>query len=242
MADLILFCAIPTTAPILSLPRTAIERIEALAEAAFARAGKPIVDRAAFDAANQLYSDLAQARKLIEDRRTEAKRPVIDLGKAIDEACKPYAAMCSDAEVMLAPLLKAYERAEQERVAREKAEAERVAREERERLEAAERARVDAAIDDSFPGDEPVMVEHKVHVPVAYVPPAPKSAVRSKASKVLVIEDRAVIPRSVRVGDEDVALWILDEVTVKRLLTLKTKIAGVRLDEVEGFAPKGARQ
>ena len=204
-----------------------------------------------FEDADDLCGKINRHEKQIEEARRAVKQPVLDLGRAIDAACKDALAPLNAARKRLGASVLEWqkkerarleaERQERERLAREKAEAEARAEQERLRAEAAERQRREAEaaelLGDVAPEAQPVeQIEVRpaaVHVPAA---PAPKAAsVNVRRVKKLVIDNPCKIP--IRVGGHEVRP--IDEAALRRVLLSGFLCEGARIEEVEEVVGRG---
>lgn len=167
--------------------------------------------------------------KSIEDARTALKKPVLDLGKALDAAAKDATAPLSAEKARLSGLVLGFQRAEAEkaRIAAEKARAEQA------RLEQEQREREDLARVKAQAFNKPVVPPPPVVRPVVYAhpppPPPPSMSVTARKVKVLVIDDPAKVP--VRVNGFE--LRPISESAVKLALSSGIEVPGARLEERE---------
>jgi hypothetical protein len=232
----------------------ALNRIDVALHASGVIASIPDGDEMAFKNADAAYQQLQTLSREIEKSRETLKKPALDFGRSLDAAAKEAVAPIEAEKSRLGAVIKDWQkrenarREELARKAREEAERQRQEqiRLEREREEAARLAALPK--DDPVPGEDPVPVDEptvafvapeKPAVPIqpVYVPPPVKSSVREKVSKVLVIEDAALIPREL----SGAVLLVPDEAQIKRLLTAGIKVPGCRLDELVGTAPTGRK-
>lgn len=107
-----------------------------------------VTDQDSCDIAQSRLKALAAVRIAVEKSRTEVKKPVLEVGRRIDETAREFAVEIVAEETRLDQLVKEYVR-EQQRIARDAAEAaererQRIEREEHERKMAALRAEQEA--------------------------------------------------------------------------------------------------
>jgi hypothetical protein len=105
-----------------------------------------IVDAGSFEVGNRLLIDSHKSLKELEAARVKLKKPITDLGKAIDAVVAKVADPLDAAKRSLQGKVLAYQRQEQERAERDRREAEAKAAAERAAAEA-ERARLQAIAD-----------------------------------------------------------------------------------------------
>lgn len=205
-----------------------------------------VTDAATFDAANRILMDMHAAAKAIEARRVELKKPITQLGKAIDSVCANVADPLDVAKRTLQGRVVAYQRAEQEKADRARREAEEKARQEREAAER-ERQRLQAEADAKAKQEaeemaailgkpvepEKVTVEAPkpaASVPAPVIPAAPKAAaVQVRKVKKLVIDDEAAVPAYVA----GINIRPIDNAAVRKLIEAGITVAGCRMVEVE---------
>lgn len=205
-----------------------------------------VTDAATFDAANRILMDMHAAAKAIEARRVELKKPITQLGKAIDGVCANVAEPLDVAKRTLQGRVVAYQRAEQEKADRARREAEEKARQEREAAER-ERQRLQAEADAKAKQEademaailgkpvepEKVTVEAPTFTPAPSPPitaaPVKATAIQTRKVKKLVIDDEAAVPAYV--GGQ--CLRPIDSGAVRRALEAGIAVAGCRIVEVE---------
>lgn len=205
--------------PALVTPFSADSQTRAIQAVALAES-LTAVDNYNYDYAGKIYKMLQAAEKEIETQRTDAKRPIIDLGKLIDAAAQDWQGAIKPHRDRLGIAIAGHERKLAEQRAAYVAEQRRI----REAEEAVERARMQAlaaeaqriedekacelAADPVFGGmfgdlppvrnTDPHPTPAPVAVPVATIAPPPvvaKSAVKVTVRKVLRIVDADMIPR-----------------------------------------------
>lgn len=156
------------------------------------RAGEipAITTPAEFCAADALLADAIKIIKEIEAKRSEIKRPVIDLGRAIDDAASNATAGLTTIKTKLGKRLLAFQEAENARreEERKRLEAQRLAAEAEERRIAAERAaqvakaeaeererqRTAALAEESAADNDAPPWEQPARAPAPVVAPAPE--------------------------------------------------------------------
>lgn len=185
--------------------------------------------------ADQAWREIQGLLRAIEVERTKWKRPLLDLGKAIDTAAKQAVEPLEAARSLLGSTINIFN-AEQRRKADEAAAAERKRQQEaadaeakRVREENEKRAKDAAA--KRLPPPPPVIPAPPPRTSAIPKPPPPivSSAVTTRKVKELVVIDRNAIPDEVG----GVFLWDLNEDAVKRLVLAGAKIPGVDIVEVE---------
>jgi colicin import membrane protein len=206
-----------------------------------------LTDKATKEAAERTLLQLHDALKMVEARRGELKKPIIQSGKAIDEIAAKLAEPMDAAKRSLQGRIIAYAKVERDRAEAARREAEERARVEREAAEAAHakavaEAKAKAEAEAKELADvlgEPVVVEPEpVAPPPAPAPSAPPvqaaapSAVTTRKVQRLEITDASLIPY--RVGEQ--VLMHPDHVAIKRVLALGIEVPGARLVEDEQVA------
>jgi hypothetical protein len=220
-----------------------------------------VQDADAYAAADALVGECAKLAKAIEAERKRLKAPIIELGRALDDAAGEAIAPLAAIKAELGRKLLAYEQAENARRAEEarrvaearaaaeakaraeQAEADRIRREaEARRIEAEMAQEQMPPSADIAPWDEPAPLPEvpapAVIVPEYVAPAAPllKSAsVVKKTTRKVEIHDPAQVPREIA----GVPLWIIDQKAVEKLAKGGVQIPGVRIVEVETIAAKG---
>lgn len=220
-----------------------------------------VVDAATFEAGNRLLIESHQALKDLEAARVRLKKPITELGKAIDSVVAKVADPLEAAKKSMQGKVAAHQRAEQEKAAKAQREAEEKARIEREAAEQ-ERAR-QQAIADAKHAAEVAAAQAKaeaeakeleavlgkpVEVKVAEVAPAPKIAafvpapappITAAPVKAAAIQTRRV--KKVVIDDERAVppyvggecLRPIDTGAVRRALEAGVAVPGCRIVEVE---------
>lgn len=194
-----------------------------------------IADRAQFDAANEVVRGANKLAKAIEAEHKKFKAPILDLGRALDDAAGEAIAPLAGIKVDLGRMILAYQEAENARLAyqhRKAQEAARIAAEEAKR-KADEAAAELAACNSSMSADDtpPPDQVQVVHVPVIMPPGKPKliksSAVTERTIKDLEIYDQTLIPHTLA----GAVLLVPDSKVIKKLLENGVQIPGCRLQE-----------
>lgn len=205
-----------------------------------------------FRAADALCAELQRHEKAIETARVAVKAPVLDLGRAIDAACKDALAPLGEARKAVGRAVMDWQRKERERLDAERREAERLARIEAEKRAAEERARLEAERAERqareaeaaalFGDPEPVKDERPIAVrPVEVSLPAVQApraqSVQVRKVKRLRIIDAETIP--VHLGP-----YLVREIN-ESVLTMALReghlCEGAELVEVEDVVGRGTR-
>jgi DNA polymerase III gamma/tau subunit len=228
-----------------------------------------VVDAATFEAGNRLLIDSHQALKDLEAARVKLKKPITELGKAIDSVVAKVADPLEAAKKSMQGKVAAHQRAEQEKAAKAQREAEEKARIEREAAEQ-ERARLQAIADAKHAAEVAAaqakaeaeakeleaVLGKPVEVKVADVAPAPKIAafvpaptppITAAPVKAAAIQTRRV--KKVVIDDERAVpayvggecLRPIDSGAVRRALEAGIAVAGCRIVEVEEVGMARAR-
>jgi len=211
---------------------------------------------AQYQVADLLLGRCTAMARDIEAERKRLKAPILDLGRALDDAAGEALAPLLGIKADLGRRVLAYQTAENSRraeearrVAEERAAAAAEAR--RQQIEAdrirkeAEAAALQASMVDApadlAPWEEPVaaiIVPERITIIPEYVAPAPpplkSSAVKRSTVRRLVVDDETLIPDSV----SGVALWTRDDAAIKRLMTAGVDVPGCRLVSDEIVAAK----
>jgi len=189
----------PLPAELVALSEETIEKRDSLLEASVA-ARRAITDEASYRSANAVYKDLHAFGRAVEAGRKDLKRPILDIGAALDAAAHEAMEPIDAEKQALGRAIADYERIENARreEERKKAEAEARAREEAERKRLEEEARQRAEMDapPGAPVQEPDFGAIPTVRPIAPAPtPAPlKGAVRTSVRKKVVITDASKVP------------------------------------------------
>ena len=222
-----------------------------------------------FRAADALVSEVVKITKDIEAERARIKRPIIDLGRALDDAASEATAGLVVIKAKLGKRLLAFQEEEnrrreevrrqmdEQRLAAE-AEARRIAAEARAKAEAQERERQKAAAlaeeaaaeDGAPPWEQPAPapvqapVPEVVHVPTVLPPCYEQQAAAAPLKSSAVVSrtmKKVEVPNPELVPDEiaGVKLWILDLKTIDRLAKSGVVIPGVTVSEVTAVSAKG---
>jgi hypothetical protein len=199
-----------------------------------------------YQAADLILGRCTLMAREIEAERKRLKAPILDLGRALDDAAGEVLAPLLGIKADLGRRVLAYQTAENarraeeaRRVAEERAAAAAEAR--LQQIEAdrirkeAEAAALQASMADApdlAPWEEPVaeiVVPERITIVPEYVAPAPpplKSlAVKRSTVRRLVVDDEDLIPDAV----SGVALWTRDDAAIKRLMTAGVDVPGCRL-------------
>ena len=232
-----------TAAPAIFIPNPLPARILALDSTILEHSAK-LVSRAQligtitngdeFRDAEIVYSQITALAKEVDQERLELKRPIINLGKQLDEVAGEALAPLVIQRTGLRTKIDAWITAENDRRRKEAEECQaRMRAEQAERQRLADEARRQAAAaapaeDAPMPGEEPTAPPHE---PLATVAPVLlKSSVLKKTNrKVLVIDDASLIPRE---------LMDPNEKKIDALLRAGIPVPGCRLDVAPGFADK----
>lgn len=196
-------------------------------------------DSATFERADILNSTMRGYIRKLETGRTALKRPVLELGRAIDEACKEIFAPLKDASERLSDELFGYQREQTRIAAAEQAERQR---------KLAEAAAVQAkAAEEAIVGDtrkarELVSQAQDLRQEVLRSPAAapPKVAsVSTRRIKSLVITEPDKIPARVTAPDGTVyRLLTPDRAAIRRAIEVGVDVPGATLEDVESIATK----
>jgi hypothetical protein len=218
-----------------------------------------ITDVASFTKANDLAALLHAKEKEIEARKAYLKRPLIDVGKAIEAIiAKPFDTLAASRKSLIAKIA-TYDRKQKEiaeaaaRKAREEAEAERQRLQKIEDdlhairvADAKKKAETEAAELAEIMGEvvavEAVKVEPVAVIkvaPVVVAAPLPASSVTMRMVPTLVITDARKVAARYQVGNE--ILVEVNKSAVKRALESGAIIDGARIEMVEQFAQKAVR-
>lgn len=202
----------------------------------------PALDAENFKEADRIAGEAKAFLREIERRREDVKRPVIDLGRAIDGVVKDVVEPLKACVDALGRRILAYER-EQKRIAEEKAQRQRdelraaqeAERKERERAQA--KAEIVAAAKGEPPPPAPVVVE-SVMVPEIVPVQSPRSS--SVAARKIVrvrIDDSKLVP--IEIGGR--LLRPIDEKAVLALLKVGVTVPGCTLVEEESIVSRPLR-
>ena len=221
-------------APVLVVREDVVELAQTLQASADALPAE-IDDEAMLEYVDGLFSELHSLGKQIEGGRIEAKRPVLELGRAIDGAAKPLLQQVDRAKSKASALLAAWQRKVREAeiaAERERLEAEEAA------LAAVAQAEVEANAKESHAtaAPAPVVIEE----PKTVVPQA-SASVGTRKRTVLIIDDPAQIPWQVDVKGKPEVLLKLNEPAIKRALKAGVKIPGCCLATEETVAARPKR-
>jgi hypothetical protein len=187
--------------------------------------------------ADDLVKQATALKNAIEDERKRHKAPILDLGRAMDDAAGEAIAPLAGIKVDLGKIIVAYTKAENERRQREyekQMEAARLAKEE------ADRKAAEAALaDDPPPEDMPPPDEQTVIIPEVLPPPPPRvlksASVTQRIIKDVVIDDATLVP--IAIGGA--MLRPVDDKIVKKLLEAGIEVPGCRLVPRQTIAGKG---
>lgn len=215
-----------------------------------------------YEKADALAARIVAMDRACEKSRAEAKAPILELGRQIDEIAGEIRAPLLGAKARIGAMILAYQVAENRRreEERQRIEAENRRREaeaksaqeaaEAERqAQIRETAEVDALMDWDALADNPpaeAVAEVPIFAPEILPPAAPalkSRAVVGKKVRDIIIDDASKIPDHLDIGGSKIPLWIVDETTVRRLaLQLASHgatIPGVRVIEIDAIAAKG---
>lgn len=227
------------------LPAPTIEIVPAPVVAEIAAALAAAAAITAVDSPEQLQTadaaavEIHRLAKVAEEHRKAAKAPILELGKAIDDACKPGLAKLDEAKKSLQRLSISYQnkvRAEAERIRREQEEAERKAREEaeaeRRRLQAEADAAAKEAADLLGVEVEPeVVAMPELPMPRVVIdprmPPNTYSAVKTRKVQRVEINDPRALAHAYEVAGA--VLVQPDAKVVERLLKAGVSVPGAKL-------------
>jgi ribosomal protein L9 len=215
---------------------------------AAAMAALAITDAATMEAGNGLLMAAHATLKELEAARVKLKKPITELGKAIDGVVAKVSDPLDQAKRLMLGKVSAYQRQVQEEADRARREAEAKAAAERAAAEA-ERARLQAEADAKAKAEadelaaitgtvvqpEAVTVElpkPAAPAPAPVIPAVPKAAVQTRKVQKVEITDRMLVP--VHVGGR--VLRPIDERAVMEALKAGAVIPGARLIEVETLA------
>lgn len=185
---------------------------------------------------------LHDALKAVESRRVDLKKPITQMGRAIDEIAAKLTAPMDIAKRSLQGRIVAFDRIESERVAAEQRAADEKARREHEDAIAAEKAKAAAEAKElaevlgEYVEVAPKPVPEPVPTPIVATPKS--TAVQVRVDTEVQIDDASLIPQ--RIGET--VLMIPDKAAIKRCINLGITVPGCRLIEVERVAMVGRRQ
>lgn len=222
-----------------------IEKRDDLLDRSVATRKAGVTDEASHKAANAVFKELHTFARAVETNRKDLKKPILEMGRALDAAADEAMAAIETEKSELGAAIATFEREENARreEVRRKAEAE-ARRQEAEALAAAETRRMQEQAAAEFaapPGEEPAPVQdfgRDVVKPVAAAPtPAPlKSSVRTTVRRKAVVTDTAAVPFMLN----GLRLWKeVDLVTVKTLLDAGIQVPGCTLVEEASIGAKG---
>lgn len=245
----------PLPATLVALDEHVVGLVAGIVDELQAYADLPAFSDADADAVQELFRRAQKLEREIEASRTALKRPILDLGKALDEAAKGATVpLASAREAVKRPLL-LWQKAKEEEARRIEEERRRAIEEQRrlEREAAAEAARLQAEAaanaDDPLAtmlGMAPAQVELPP-VPQVYVPEKPTAvakAVKTVRRARLVMVDDSYIKRSVTGPDGTVyRLMVPDERAIKQALEAGLQVSqggeGARLEWEEHISSTG---
>lgn len=189
--------------------------------------------------------------KRIETNRVAVKAPVLELGRAIDAACREHIDSLDGESKAVAVLINAHvqrkaaeARAVEEAQRRAVEEAARIAEERRMQDEAALAAlqssgevltAEDAVVVAELAAEAEVKRELDAVVPLPIAPPVPKTSVSQRMVDELEVFDDDAIPRRINGID----LLVRDDAAVKRLLKAGVDVPGCRLVKRPQVARRG---
>ena len=193
-----------------------------------------------FARADEVLLRIVKLTKGVEEERKRLKAPILDLGRALDDAANEAVTTLLGIKTDLGLSLLAYQQAEN---ARREAERRKLEEQRRQADEAARLAAFAAAGNDVAPWDEP-RGESPAIVPDVLPPtydqqvaaaPIKSSSVVRKTVRRVEIFDPSLVPDSIA----GVALREINTKAVERLAKNGVQIPGVRIIEVETLAAKG---
>lgn len=200
--------------------------------------------------ADEVLLRIVKVIKAVEDERKRLKAPILDLGRALDDAANNAVTTLLGIKADLGRSLLAYQQAENRRREEERRrldEQRRAAEEAQRQAEEAARANAQAAAasDEPAPWDEPAAPAAPAVITPEVLPPtidqqlaaAPlkSSSVVRKTTKKVDIFDPSLVPDAI----QGMALWVIDTKAVEKLAKAGMPIPGVRLVEVETVSAKG---
>lgn len=202
-----------------------------------------------FQRADDVLARIVKLCKGVEDERKRLKAPILDLGRALDDAANEAVTVLLGIKADLGRSLLTYQQAENRRreEERRRLDEQRRQAEEAARLAAfaaEQAAKAAATADEPAPWDEPAAPVPGVHVPEVLPPtldqqlaaaPLKSSSVVRKTVKKVEIHQPELVPRAIA----GVPLWIIDTKAVEKLAKGGVAIPGVRIVEVETVAAKG---
>lgn len=202
-----------------------------------------------FARADDVLARIVRLCKGVEDERKRLKAPILDLGRALDDAANEAVTVLLGIKADLGRSLLTYQQAENRRreEERRRLDEQRRQAEEAARLAAfaaEQAAKASATADEPAPWDEPAAPAPVVHVPEVLPPtldqqlaaaPLKSSSVVRKTARKVEIHDPAQVPDAIA----GVPLWVIDTKAVEKLAKGGVQIPGVRLVEIETVAAKG---
>jgi len=200
-----------------------------------------------FARADDVLARIVRLCKGVEDERKRLKAPILDLGRALDDAANEAVTVLLGIKSDLGRSLLAYQQAENRRreEERRRMDEQRRQAEEAARLAAfaaEQAAKAAATADEPAPWDEPAAAP--VIVPEVLPPtldqqmaaaPLKSSSVVRKTTRKVEIHDPALVPDAIA----GVPLWVIDTKAVEKLAKGGVQIPVVRIIEVETVAAKG---
>lgn len=213
--------------PVVAVSPEVVSKVYDLVERADAI--RRIESRNGFELADGVNGEIRKLARELEKNRTEVKAPILELGRAVDEACRGLASSLQDSANRLGREVLRFEKAEREKA--EKAERERREKEAELQREADAKAAAEAEVADLFedaPAPEPAP---RVELVAPKAAPAPKSkSVSTRRVSTVVVDDFSKIPRAYLVADLPM---------IKRALSAGTDVPGCHLDTKETLVSKG---
>ena len=194
-----------------------------------------VSDLDSFKRADDVNLQMRTLRKQIEDHREAAKRPVLELGRAIDAAAREAMAPLDEASGLLSVRVLDFKRA-QDKIRREAEDAEHKRKADEAEAEKKRRLAEIIGTPAGQPSAAPAEVPAVAQAPIFVPPPLKAASVHTVTRKALRIVDIDKVPHSIQVGSATKVLWTLDEAACLKLLLGDVPIPGLELAEVEGLA------
>lgn len=233
--------------PTVVVSKEAVVKAEALKR--LARGFNGVVSEETIEQANSVVGDMAKLERQVTQSHRTAKAPVLDLGRAMDEAKRSIIDPLHEERVELSRAIDTYHREVEEKARRIREENRRRIAEEKRKAEEAERERIaaleEAAVGATTPEDMEAAAELAVEAEVlthqeavVALTPEPvvrKSPVSRRTRKVLVIDDVTKIPHQVN----GLQLLKPDTKAITNLLKANVAVPGCRLEETTSLATRG---
>ncbi len=235
---------IPNSLPptLVAVSAETLDQVQALATRAQLA---QVVDVSSFEHADALMAEINRTIKAIESGRMELKRPVIDLGRQLDnaagEALAPLLGVTADLRKRINDFTVAENQRRQEEDRRRRAAAEEARRQAQAEADAKRQAE-EAAAASIPPEDLPPPDLTPVIIPEVMVAPVRElrsTSVVSKRVKRVVIKDPNLVPYELVMNGQPTRLWLLDEAKVRKLALAGVTIPGVEVIDDTALAAKG---